>query len=150
MQRGFKVVRQDARKTSGDIILPRRATSKSAGYDFYSPMDAVVRPGEVVVVWTDVKAYMLPDEMLKLFVRSSIGKKKVVLANGTGITDSDYFENPGNDGNIGIMLINHGDSPFEVRAGDRIAQGIFEKYLVVDNDAPVKENRAGGMGSTGT
>ena len=148
MGRYFNVVSSEHRKNSGDIILPTRSDPRSAGYDFYSPVDMVIQPGEKGFLWTDVKAYMEPDEVLKIYVRSSMGKYPVVIANGTGIIDSSYFENPKNDGNIGFNLLNLGDKPYEIKAGDRIGQGVFTKYLITDDDSAVGE-RQGGFGSTG-
>ena len=82
-------------------------------------------------------------------VRSSMGKKGVCLANDVGIIDSDYYSNPNNDGNIGVMLKNTSSTSFEIKAGDKIAQAIFMKYLVVDDDIPANNIRTSGFGSTG-
>lgn len=148
MARYFKVVKDEYRKNSGDIKLPTRSDPRSAGYDFYSPIDITIQPGEKQLIWTDIKAYMLPDEVLKLYVRSSMGKYPVVIANGTGIIDSSYFENANNDGNIGFNLLNLSNKPYEIHIGDRIGQGVFGKYLVTDDDNTTGE-RAGGFGSSG-
>lgn len=148
MARYFKVVKDEYRKNSGDIKLPTRSDPRSAGYDFYSPIDITIQPGEKQLIWTDIKAYMLPDEVLKLYVRSSMGKYPVVIANGTGIIDSSYFENANNDGNIGFNLLNLSNKPYEIHIGDRIGQGVFGKYLVTDDDNATGE-RAGGFGSSG-
>ena len=148
MARYFKVVKDEYRKNSGDIKLPTRSDPRSAGYDFYSPIDITIQPGEKQLIWTDIKAYMLPDEVLQLYVRSSMGKYPVVIANGTGIIDSSYFENVNNDGNIGFNLLNLSNKPYEIHIGDRIGQGIFGKYLVTDDDNATGE-RAGGFGSSG-
>ena len=148
MARYFKVVKDEYRKNSGDIKLPTRSDPWSAGYDFYSPIDITIQPGEKQLIWTDIKAYMLPDEVLKLYVRSSMGKYPVVIANGTGIIDSSYFENVNNDGNIGFNLLNLSNKPYEIHIGDRIGQGVFGKYLVTDDDNATGE-RAGGFGSSG-
>ena len=148
MARFFKVIKDEFRTTSGEIILPTRSDIGSAGYDFYSPIDITIKPGQNVLIFTDIKACMNDDEVLKLYVRSSMGKHPIVIANGTGIIDSSYFENEGNDGNIGFRLLNLGDKPYEIHAGDRIGQGVFGKYLIVDDDNTVGE-RIGGFGSTG-
>jgi len=132
-----------------DIKLPRRATAKSAGYDIYSPFSFELEPGETIKIPTGIKAYMQNDEVLKIYIRSSLGfKYDVVLSNSTGIIDADYFNNPNNEGHIWIKLINHGDKTLSINKGEAIAQGIFEKYLIADNDKPVKEERVGGIGST--
>ncbi len=145
MSRGFKVVTK--RKTQVEVILPMRGTANSAGYDFYSTIDAVVQPNEIVKIWTDVKAYMESDEVLLLNVRSSMGGKWM-LANTIGVIDSDYYNNPQNEGNIGVFLKNISNESQTISINDKIAQGIFVKYLIVDDDA-VENNRQGGFGSTG-
>ena len=148
--RGFEIIKEDMRKPPNvDIQLPKRGDSRSAGYDFYAPCDIVLQPNESVLVFSDVKAYMEDDEVLLLFVRSSIGiKKGLVLSNGTGIIDSSYYNNPSNDGNIGIALKNTTDKIVEIKQGERIIQGIFVKYLVSDDDCVLYENRIGGIGSS--
>ena len=149
--RGFEVVADEHRKFPNvDIQLPTRSDSRSAGYDFYTPVDVILLPGERCLVWTDVKAYMQDNEVLMLYIRSSIGVKKgVVLSNGTGIIDASYYSNPDNDGRIGISLYNTSDKEVHLLAGDRIAQGVFMQYLVADDEAVLNEERAGGFGSSG-
>jgi dUTP pyrophosphatase len=92
---------------------------------------------------------MQEDEVLLLYVRSSLGIKcGVVLSNGTGVIDSSYYNNPSNNGNIGIALHNTSDRMVVIKQGDRIIQGIFMKYLVADVDCVIHENRVGGIGSS--
>jgi dUTP pyrophosphatase len=146
--RFFEVVKDEFRKNEGEIKLPTRASEHSAGYDFYSPVDIIIQPGETAMIWTDVKASMYYDNVLMLFVRSSMGKHPVVIANGTGIIDSDYFSNPDNDGNIGFRLLNLGKTPYEIKSGDRIGQGVFTKFGIVKDDATTTK-RSGGFGSSG-
>lgn len=132
-----------------DIKIPQRATAKSAAYDFYSPFSFELKSGETIKIPTGIKAYMQNDEVLKIYIRSSLGfKYDVVLSNSTGIIDADYFNNPNNEGHIWIKLINHGDKTSSIKKGEAIAQGMFEKYLIADKDKPVKEERVGGIGST--
>lgn len=133
-----------------DTVLPKRKTAKSAGYDFVLPCDVCLNPRSVsAIIPTNVKASMPDDEVLMLYIRSSIGiKHHVTLANGTGIIDADYFSNPDNDGNIGICLQNNSDEIVSFKKGERIMQGIFVKYAVCDNDE-TNEVRKGGFGSTG-
>lgn len=149
--RGFEVVKDEMRKTKGAVMLPKRSTSESAGYDFYLPYDIVISPhGCTGIIPTDIKAYMQEGEVLMLYVRSSVGiKKGLVLANGTGVVDMDYYSNPDNDGNIGVALRNETDVPVILKRGERIMQGIFVKYLVADN-GNTDNVRDGGFGSTGT
>lgn len=148
--RGFEVVKDEMRKTKGAVMLPKRSTSESAGYDFYLPYDIVISPhGCTGIIPTDIKAYMQEGEVLMLYVRSSVGiKKGLVLANGTGVVDMDYYSNPDNDGNIGVALRNETDVPVILKRGERIMQGIFVKYLVADN-GNTDNVRDGGFGSTG-
>lgn len=145
--RGFEVVVDDKRKTTGDVILPQRGTSKAMAYDFYANDDYVVNPGEVAKVWTDVKAYMGDNECLILNVRSSMGGK-FMLSNTQGWIDSDYYSNVGNDGNIGVFLLNISNEVQEIKKGDRIAQGAFFYFLAADN-GNTDDVRTGGFGSTG-
>ena len=145
-QRGFDIVPNEFRKHPGlNILLPTRSDDRSAGYDFYLPQSVLILPGNKITIWTDVCSYMQPDEVLMLYVRSSIGIKKVlVLANGTGIIDSSYYPN-----NIGICLFNTSNEKVNLMKGDRIAQGVFIKYLTADNDDVVNNSRKGGFGSSG-
>ena len=149
--RGFEIIKDEHRKHSDiEIQLPTRGDSRSAGYDFYSNETVVLQPKQSHLFWTDVKSYMLDDEVLSIHVRSSIGTKKdLMLKNTTGIIDSSYYENVSNDGNIGICLVNMGDKIQKIEKGERIAQGIFTKYLITDNDICLKLERTGGFGSSG-
>ena len=148
--RGFELVDNNYRMhKSLDIIIPKRSTKNSAGYDICTPINIHIKPfGVSELIFTDIKAYMLKDEYLSIHVRSSIGMKKgLVLANATGIIDSDYYSNTSNDGNIGFKLRNLSSEDVYINAGERILQGIFSKYLVVDDDKENRE-RSGGIGST--
>lgn len=151
LKRGFEIVNEEFRKhPNADIQLPIRGDSRSAGYDIRTPIRIELQPNERVLVFTDIKAYMLPDEVLEIHVRSSIGvKKNIVLSNITGIIDSSYYGNPSNDGNIGLTLWNTSDKVQVLEANERVCQGIFKKYLVADNDNIANNERTGGFGSTG-
>lgn len=150
--RGFEFVDTKFLKDFEDndeYRLPLRSTARSAGYDFFAPKDYAISPFSQVMFWTNVKAYMLPDEYLQIHIRSSIGiKKGLILANVTGVIDSDYYSNPDNDGNIAICLYNRTNQTAEIKKGEKIAQGIFTKYLVANNCNSDIE-RMGGIGSTG-
>lgn len=149
--RGFEVVEDKHRKHPDvDIKIPKRGTSHSAGYDICTPVKIVIPPyGISEAIQTDIKAYMLEDEVLEIYPRSSLGfKKNLMLINTVGIIDADYYSNKDNDGNIGLKLKNLGDKEVVIEAGEKILQGIFKKYLKVDDDN-VNEERIGGVGSTG-
>lgn len=149
--RGFEIVSDEFRKHPDvDIQLPKRGTKKSAGYDICTPVDIIIPPNGISdAIQTDLKAYMLEDEVLEIVPRSSIGfKKGLMLINTVGIIDSDYYNNPDNDGNIGFKFKNLTDKAVEIKAGERILQGIFKKYLIIDDD-DCDVIRIGGIGSTG-
>lgn len=146
--RGFEVVSSFEDK---GVILPTRSTVGSAGYDIRILCDepVIIMPHTTHVFDTGIKAYMQEDEVLMIYVRSSTGiKKGLRLANGTGVIDSSFFNNPSNEGHIKIALTNYANRFVKVENNDRVAQGIFTKYLTVDNDN-VTTNRIGGIGSTG-
>lgn len=130
--------------------LPTRKAKGSAGYDFYLPCDVHLEPyGDSPIIQTGVKAYMPEDEVLLLFIRSSIGiLKNVTLSNNVGVIDSDYCDNPDNEGNIGLRLHNNSALSVDLKKGERIMQGVFVKYGVVIDDN-VTDERKGGIGSTG-
>lgn len=146
--RYFEVVSDSFRKNPGvEIKLPTRGSKNSAGYDFYSPVDAIIQPNEMVMIWTDVKAHMYYDNALIIIPRSSMGKHPIMISNTVGLIDPDYFGNESTDGNIGFRLFNLGTTPYELKAGDRIGQGVFIKYGTVKDDTTTTE-RKGGFGST--
>ncbi|MGL5021174.1 MAG: hypothetical protein ACRC5R_04055, partial [Mycoplasmatales bacterium] len=117
--RGFELI-----KDSKEGIIPVRGTKKSAGYDFSTIQEETINPGQTVLVKTGIKAYMQDDEVLKVYVRSSLGfKKKIRLANSVGIIDADYYGNEGNDGHIMIPLHNFGLDVQILEKNERIAQG---------------------------
>lgn len=143
--RGFEIVSKYEKQ---NINIPKRASSQSAGYDFEAANDVKFLPGEAKLVETGIKAYMLKDEVLKIFIRSSLALKGLMLANNVGIIDADYYNNPKNEGHIMILMYNYGKKDVNINKGERIAQGIFDKYLVVDNEISVNRLRSGGFGST--
>ncbi len=131
-----------------EAIIPTRGSKLSAGYDFSIAETVTINPGEVVLCKTGIKAMMQDDEVLKIYVRSSVGfKRHLRLANSVGIIDADYYGNEDNEGHIMIPLHNFGSEAQTLNKGERIAQGIFEKYLVVSDDQ-TDAQRTGGFGST--
>ena len=130
------------------IKLPERKTAKSACYDVFSLFGIVLQPNEDFKFPTGFKAYMLDDEELKFHPRSGLGFKYVRLANQTGIGDSDYHNNEGNEGHYWVKLRNEGKHEIRIDIGDGIAQCEFQKYLLADDDDFVGNERVGGFGST--
>ena len=132
-----------------DILIPTRSTKHSAGYDFKSPIDFTLNPGESKKVPTGIKASMNEDEFLAILVRSSMGfKYNIRLCNQVGIVDSDYYNNLDNEGHIFIKIQNEGNESITINKGDRFAQGIFMNFLITDDDMAFGD-RTGGFGSTG-
>lgn len=151
--RGFEVVADWARTfPDAEPVIPKRKTTSAMAYDFTSLETVTLQPGAEHHFMTDIKAYMKGNECLIINVRSSIGfKKKLMLVNTQGWIDADFYNNPDNDGNIGICLKNVGYKPQTIEAGERIAQGAFFNFLAKDDDdLDAKEIRTGGIGSTGT
>lgn len=135
-----------------EFNLPRRATSNSAGYDFYSPVDLVIQPDEVKKFSLEVKVQIKQREFLFIPPRSSLGFKgdnHVALTNTVGIIDTDFYNNPKDEGEIMLKLKNFGNTPFVIHKNDRLVQGIFMNYDITDDDDPVSNERVGGLGSTG-
>lgn len=148
--RGFEVVKGYEDK---GINLPVRKTKHSAGYDFEAAEDCVIPAyanGGIkpTLVKTGVKAYFGEDEVLAIYNRSSNPMKKgLILANSVGIIDSDYYGNPDNDGHIMFSFFNMSENDVQIKKGDCIGQGIFQKFFKADGDNAEGE-RLGGYGST--
>ena len=177
MKRGFKVVtkyldkglnlpKRATRNAAGydfecaeDFVLPSiwkkdflkilRAVRKQKDYSDEELMkaDACLKP---YLVPTGIKAYMQDDEFLMLANRSSNPlKRRLVLPNGVGIVDSDYYDNSGNEGEIFFQLLNFGLKDVVIKKGERIGQGIFMPYLQIDDEDKPLAERKGGFGSSG-
>ena len=161
-----------------DVNVPKRATEHSAGYDLAAADDLVIPSlfrkfsgfkttiqvyslDEVkgylsmlgfkpTLVPTGVKIKLEPDCYLSISARSSLPLKHMLLvANAPGIIDADYYNNADNEGEIFVQLINL--SPFDIyiKKGDRIAQGIIQKYIRTADDSTTLK-RVSGHGSTGS
>lgn len=173
--RGFEIVTAFADKK---LNLPQRATNLAAGYDFEAAEDVVIpsiwkaglnttlqallntvrQPEENLaeekalkptLVATGIKAYMGDAEFLQLANRSSNPLKRLlVLTNGIGVIDSDYYNNPDNEGHIMFQFTNFGLKDVQIKKGERIGQGIFLPFLKADQDESGGE-RTGGFGSSG-
>ena len=132
-----------------DIALPRRATSGSAGYDFFTPEGFTLAPGETIKIPTGIRVKMEEGWVLKIYPRSGLGfKYRVQLNNTVGIIDSDYYY-AANDGHIFIKITNDSNEgkTLSLGKGDGFAQGIFVEYgITLDDDAD--GIREGGFGST--
>jgi len=132
-----------------DILLPKRATKGSAGYDFFAPFDIVLAPGETIKVPTGIRVSMEENYVLKLYPRSGLGfKYRLQLNNTVGIIDSDYYYSD-NEGHIFAKITNDSNEgkTLEIKKGQGFMQGIFVEYGITLDDDTV-EVRNGGFGST--
>lgn len=151
MEKGVVV----AEKAYSNAQIPRYSTPYSAGCDFFCAEDTVVpsihKSRKPTLVHTGIKADMQPDVCLKLYNRSSNPKRGLVLANGVGIIDADYYENESNDGDIMFAFFNITDEDIVIKEGERIGQGIFEAFFMPE-EGEIRvgsDTRSGGFGSTG-
>lgn len=143
--RRFEVV---SRCKNINVELPKRKTKKSAGYDFFAIENFTLYPNKLCIVPTGVKAYMEDDEVLYLHIRSSVAfKRGVRMLNSIGVIDADFVDNPDNEGEISLGLLSHNDDIVHIQKGERIAQGVFHKFLITDDDN-AEGKRIGGIGST--
>ena len=134
-------------ETYNGIILPKRATKGSAGYDFFAPETFSLMPKETVKIATGIRAEIKEGWVLMIFPRSGLGfKYRLTLDNTVGVIDSDYF-NADNEGHIFIKMTNCGEKPLTVEKGKAFAQGVFLPFgITVDDDC--ENERTGGLGST--
>ena len=132
-----------------ELMLPRRATSGSAGYDIYSPLEFDLAPGEIIKLPTGLRARIEPGWVLLLLPRSGQGfKYRLQLYNTVGVIDSDYY-GADNEGHIFVKLINANreGKTLHVKKGEAFAQGLFLPFgITVDDEADGV--RTGGFGST--
>lgn len=127
---------------------PVRATSGSAGYDFFCPLGFTLEPGEEIKIPTGMRTKIDNGWLLMCCPKSGIGFKYYVrLANTLGIIDEDYAYSD-NEGHIFCKIRNEGDKPMKINRGDKFFQAIFIPYGVTKDDE-VKNTRNGGFGSTG-
>ena len=129
------------------LILPRRATEGSAGYDFRAPLAFELPPGASIALPTGMRALIQPGWVLMLFPRSGLGfKYRLQLNNTVGVVDADYSR-ADNEGHIFIKLTNAGERPLRVAEGEAFAQGVFLPFGITEDDA-AEGRRTGGFGST--
>ena len=148
-KRGFEIAKGWEDK---EINLPIRKTKHSAAYDLEAAEDILLPSFKMgmkpSLIPTGLKSYMMEDEVLMIFPRSSSPKKQGILfPHSVGVIDSDYYGNVDNDGHIFVQCINIKDQDVLIKKGEPVAQGIFQKYLVVDDDNATG-TRVGGFGST--
>lgn len=158
-KRGFEIV---SRYDKQQIQLPQRQTHFAAGYDLQAAEDFLVpsiwRSGALptpaalkpVLVPTGIKVFLPSDEVLLLVSRSSGPLKRgLVIPNSVGVIDADYYNNPNNEGEIFVQMLNFFSQDYWIHKGERICQGIFTKYLITTDDVQNTIKRNGGFGSSG-
>jgi len=134
-----------------NLKKPKRATKLSAGYDFYSPFDFVLNPGETIKIPTGIRVKIDEGWVLKIYPRSGLGFKfRLQLDNSVGIIDADYY-NANNEGHIFIKITNDSnmDKIVNIKQGEAFAQGVFTIHgITIDDYDDIKIERIGGIGST--
>lgn len=139
----FKKDIKDDKNLYNEYNLPKRSTKFSAGYDFFMLFDDTIMPNEIKKYPTGIKTIMNDDEVLLLIVRSSLGfKYNLRLTNQVGVIDKDYYNNKKNEGHIYISVSNEGKEPLVIKKGESLVQGIFIKYLTLDDEEEL-DNRTG-------
>lgn len=141
--------RSEAEEIYESIKIPARATAGSAGYDFFTPVSFVLKPGESIKMPTGIRAEMAEGWVLQIFPRSSLGFKfRLQMNNTVGIIDSDYFYSD-NEGHMFIKVTNdtREGKVVELAAGTGFAQGIFVPFGITTDDE-CTNSRNGGFGST--
>ena len=140
----FKKDVADDQKLYDEIIIPERGSSATAGYDLHLLSDLTLEPGEVAKLPTGLKARFQPDEVLFLIVRSGTGfKYNIRLCNQVGVIDSDYYNNPDNEGHLWLKVQNEDTVAHSFRRGDALVQGVFTKFLTTDSDQNLNQKRRG-------
>ena len=140
---------EEIKEIYDQIKLPKRATRGSAGYDFFSPVDFELKPGETIKIPTGIRVFIESDWVLNIFPRSGLGFKfRLQMNNTVGIIDSDYFYSD-NEGHIFVKLTNdtYEGKTVSVAQGTGMVQGIFMQYGITEDD-DAEGIRNGGFGST--
>lgn len=132
--------------------MPEYATFNSAGADFFCAEEVVIPPMsetfKPTLVHTGIRACMEEGEFLMLANRSGNPKKGLVLANGIGIVDQDYYKCEANDGEIMFAFLNTTNESITLKVGDKLGQGVFTIFKRPANAVVVQQNRVGGFSST--
>lgn len=139
------------KKLSSNAVIPKNATSGSAGMDLYACTNEniVIEPGKRVLVPTGLAiALESADYVAYIFARSGLAVKSgITLTNCVGVIDSDYR------GELKVALINHSDQTYVIKNGERIAQLVISPVIMpeinVVDELDQTERASGGFGSTG-
>ena len=132
-----------------DELLPSYATEESACMDIRSNEDIIIKPGHTCLVSTGIHTEIPKGYVALVFPRSGLSiKQGGSLANCVGVIDSDFYNNSTNEGHFSFTLYNSSDKTYHVLKGEAFGQGIFQKFLTVDHEAEIKQERTYGFGST--
>lgn len=135
------------RDTYDALALPVRSTSGSGGFDFFSPLDFVLDPGEDIMIPTGIKSYMLPGFKLCFYPKSGLGSKYLRISNTIPTVDEDYAYSD-NEGHIYLRVRNEGSKRISIKRGNKFVQASYEIFGIT-NDDDATGVRNGGFGSTG-
>jgi dUTP pyrophosphatase len=136
-------------RLSPSVSLPRYESEGAAAFDLAAAQDTTIQPGQVALVPTGLVVEVPPGMFLAIFARSSTPLKRgLMVANGVGIVDRDYC---GPRDEVKIALLNFTQAAVDVRAGDRIAQGVLlpTSQVIWEEVEEVRKDSRGGFGSTG-
>ncbi len=143
----YKIEQKDVLKLFEDLKLPERATTGSAGYDFYLPFDIFIPAHHTMLFPTGIRVFMEDGWVLQIYTKSSLGMKHgIILTNSVSIIDNDYYYSD-NAGQIRASLTNTTDHDVSLKAGQPYMQGVFSKFGITYGDN-VTNVRNGGLGST--
>ena len=134
--------------TARDLPLPTRQTPLSAGLDLHANISVTIQKGERALVPTGIRVALPFGYEAQVRPRSGLALKHgVTVLNAPGTIDADYR------GEVGVLLINHGNEDFHIQRGDRIAQLVLTKVEMADleevDELPETPRGDGGYGSTG-
>jgi len=135
-------------KLDPDALLPSKAHPTDAGYDLFAAEAVTVQPGESALVGTGIAMALPAATEAQVRPRSGIAlKHQVTVLNAPGTIDADYR------GEVKVILINHGRSPFQIEKGMKIAQMVIAPVLPTSLAEVPELNETvrgeGGFGSSG-
>ena len=141
--------KEEIDKIYDSLIIPKRATKKSAGYDIFMPITVILEPGRTVKIPTGIRVLMRDDYVFMIYPRSGLGfKYRLQINNTVGVIDADYSDSD-NEGHIFVKITNdtNEDKVLTLKEGTAFSQGIFMQYAITEDD-DVSDTRNGGFGST--
>lgn len=149
------VAAEDLKSIYDNIKLPKRATKKSVGHDFWLPFNIALYSDEEIIIPTGIKCFFYEDMdelySLDLYPRSGQGfVYKIQIKNTVGIIDMDFYGNIKTEGHIKVALFNDGDKKFILEAGKGFCQGLFHEAFIAagNHEEDIDTERIGGTGSS--